>query len=412
MSDPKTSAGDATSDKDEIEDAVILDADDGDTPQAADVDTADDAAETDPVDTPEPGLVDGVAEDTADADETVEAADETADAADPAPATSEQPTVEVVKKTGFLPVALGGVVAAAVGAGAALFLFPNGIVSQDDTALIEMKAELTQQVSAIEALQGRISDLPIPPDQSAEIAALQTALTERDAVIATQGERIEMLSALVGDLEKRPIAENLAPEAIAAYERELKSLQAAMAEQRAQVEAKLAEANALEAAAKAEADAASARDALGMLSSALDNGDALTAALTTLEQAGITAPDGLAGLADGVPTLATLQDSFPDAARAALASARKETGDTGVGNFLRDQLGVRSLTPQEGADANAVLSRAEAALKSGDLTAVLAELAGLTDGAADAMAAWQVQAQTRADAMAALAALRQTVMTN
>lgn len=280
----------------------------------------------------------------------------------------------------------------------------------------QILADLAAQAQATEALKADLANLSLPPDLTAEVAVLRDQLaTVTDPLaqdVATHGERIEMLSALVGDLEKRPIANNLAPEAIAAYERELKALQAAMAEQRAQVETKLEEAKLLAAAAEVEANAASARDALALLAASIDNGAPLGEALTTLEAAGIAAPEGLSAVAEGVPTLAALQDEFPTAARAALGAARKETGDTGVVNFFRDQLGVRSLTPQEGDSADAVLSRAEAALKDGDLATALTEISALPEGAAAAMAEWQAKAALRGDAMAALSALRQSVMTN
>lgn len=412
MSDPKTSPDGTPTDADApekgvIEDAVILDEleeasrkDDGneaDTP-------SDEASEDAAVDaTEEPADSDGLTD-------TVEKDPEPV-ADDPAPVVNQAP-----KQRGFLPVFLGGVAAAAIGAAGALVLFPNGIGGQDDTVQQEILADLAAQAQAIEALKADLANLSLPPDLTAEVAVLRDQLaTVTDPLaqdVATHGERIEMLSALVGDLEKRPIANNLAPEAIAAYERELKALQAAMAEQRAQVETKLEEAKRLAAAAEVEANAASARDALALLAGSIDNGAPLGEALNTLEAAGIAAPEGLSAVAEGVPTLAALQDEFPTAARASLAAARKETGDTGVVNFFRDQLGVRSLTPQEGDSADAVLSRAEAALKDGDLSTVLTEITALPEGAAAAMAEWRAKAAVRGDALAALSALRQSVMTN
>ena len=412
MSDPKTSPDGKPTEaddpqKDVVEDAVILD-----EPVEVSEQDADSAADTPSDETSE----DATEEATGETDGSEELS-ETADK-DPEPVAAE--TVPVAnpapKQRGFFPVFLGGVAAAAIGAAGALVLFPNGIGGQDDTVQQQILADLAAQTQATEALKAELASLSLPPDLTAEVAALREQLaTVTDPMaqdVATHGERIEMLSALVGDLEKRPIANNLAPEAIAAYERELKALQAAMAEQRAQVEAKLEEAKLLAAAAEVEANAASARDALALLAASIDNGAPLVEALSTLEAAGIAAPEGLSAVAEGVPTLAALQDEFPTAARAALGAARKETGDTGVMNFFRDQLGVRSLTPQEGESADAVLSRAEAALKDGDLATALTEIAALPDGAAAAMSEWQVQATLRGDALAALSALRQSVMTN
>jgi hypothetical protein len=121
--------------------------------------------------------------------------------------------------------------------------------------------------------------------------------------------------------------------------------------------------------------------------------------------------DVLAAHAGGVLTLDALKAGFPDAARAALSDARAAetaSGETGsrFGAFIRDQLGMRSLVPQDGADVDAVLSRAEAALANGDLAAALTELETLPDSAKPVMAEWIAGAQARLDALAALAVLQ------
>jgi hypothetical protein len=117
----------------------------------------------------------------------------------------------------------------------------------------------------------------------------------------------------------------------------------------------------------------------------------------------------LAPFRDGLPTLAALQSAFPSTARAALAAAPPPE-DAGAGarliDFLRSQTGARSLAPRAGADTDAILSRAEAAVRQGDLAAALAELAALPPGPAAAAARWRAQAEARLAALAALADLR------
>jgi hypothetical protein len=76
-----------------------------------------------------------------------------------------------------------------------------------------------------------------------------------------------------------------------------------------------------------------------------------------------------------------------------------------VGAFLRAQLGVRSLEPREGDDADAILSRAEAALAEGRLGDALAEIETLPEGARAAMSGWAAEATARRDALAAAEAL-------
>ena len=73
--------------------------------------------------------------------------------------------------------------------------------------------------------------------------------------------------------------------------------------------------------------------------------------------------------------------------------------------FLQTQLGTRSLEPREGDSADAVLSRAEAALKAGDLDTVLAEIDTLPEASKPAFAEWRALTETRAAALAAGKAL-------
>jgi hypothetical protein len=117
----------------------------------------------------------------------------------------------------------------------------------------------------------------------------------------------------------------------------------------------------------------------------------------------------LAPAGDGVPSLAALVDAFPPAARDALdASIRATMGEGAldrVSAFLRVQTGARSLEPRAGDDPDAVLSRAEAALRAGDLETTLAELTALPEAGQAAMADWIQAARTRFEAVEAARAL-------
>ena len=75
--------------------------------------------------------------------------------------------------------------------------------------------------------------------------------------------------------------------------------------------------------------------------------------------------------------------------------------------FLANQLGARSVTPRDGADPDAVLSRAEAALRSGDLAATLQELEALPAPAAEVLTGWTARAETRQGALDAADAVAQ-----
>ena len=68
---------------------------------------------------------------------------------------------------------------------------------------------------------------------------------------------------------------------------------------------------------------------------------------------------------------------------------------------------MRSVAPREGDDPDAVLSRAEAAIKSGDLETTLTELDTLPEDAQAVIADWRAEADARVAARAAADALAQ-----
>ena len=339
----------------------------------------------------------------------------------------------------FLGLLLGGVAAAALGFGLARYL-PNGWPMPDVTAL---QAEVEAQKAAIADLQQKLASLPAPAaaDISGDLEALRTefaaklaelpppAQDESAAVTALQSG-LASLDARLSAVEKQPVGDAGAASstAVAAFERELQALRqqveaqgnagSAMTAdlQKAMSDAKAELASAAEAAkqvaSEAQASAQAARNdlALGRVSVALEAGGSFSSALDDLRAAGLAIPDALsADAAGGVPTLVDLQRTFPDAAREALAAAlRADAGSTWserVGAFLRTQAGIRSLTPREGDDPDAILSRAEAALDGGDVAAALTGIASLPESAQAAMAEWIAEATKRQAAVDALAGL-------
>ena len=87
----------------------------------------------------------------------------------------------------------------------------------------------------------------------------------------------------------------------------------------------------------------------------------------------------------------------------ALGAARAAGGaEPGLGGFARSLLGARSIEPREGDSADAVLSRAEAALRDGDLQTALTEIEALPPEARAVMDEWVARARIRLDAQAAL----------
>lgn len=274
---------------------------------------------------------------------------------------------------------------------------------------------------ALARLQPDLFATPAAPN--AEIEAIKQQLASLPQPDAGLSDRIAAVEAQLADLTARVTAAEARPAGAAdpALAEQLKALQdrvaalgngtAVPADVTAAVEAaearlKQAETRATELAAQAEAAALSTRRAaaLDRVAAAMDSGAPFAAVLADL-------PDLPAPLADhaatGIPSITALRDSFPAAARDALEAALRanmgESWTDRVTSFLRSQTGLRSLTPREGDDPDAVLSRAEAALAGGDVAAALAELAALPEAAKPALADWSALAQQRLDAEAALA---------
>lgn len=285
-----------------------------------------------------------------------------------------------------------------------------------------------------EALAGEIAAARA---RAAELEDRLGALAPQSALDALEA-RLAALEARLSELELQPVAKSEIPADLAArMEARLSEMQAAVsAELSAEVARLRAElderARALEdqtrsrledlsraaesagrreAEAQAREDLAAARAALARLKVALDTGQPFRDSLETLSgRGGLTIPPVLDALADsGAPTPAALAEGFAKAARPALVAATRAEVEAGKIDrwtaFLRIQLGARSLTPREGDDADAVLSRAEAALRRGDLAGALDELAALPPEGRALLADWEAQARSRLEALAAAEAL-------
>ena len=328
--------------------------------------------------------------------------------AEQAPQTVPNPQRPARRRVGFVAPLLGGALAAAAGYGVAQYV-PNGWPLQDTAQLEQQIAAQTEAIATLEARLAAVEAAKVP-DISPLMETLATLNGRMAALETGPAERSEQTAALA--------------EAVAALQTEMKGLGAAPAAGQAtapipsnitalaaEAEARLKEAEAQAAAMKAEAEAltraAVAQAAFGRLQAAVDSGAPYAAILPDLGQ---EPPQALLAHAEtGLPSLAQLQETFPDAARLALEAAlRADMGDSWTEratSFFRSQTGARSLTPREGTDPDAILSRAEAALKTGDLTTALTEVSALPEAAQAPMAEWRAKAETRQAALATLAEL-------
>lgn len=419
---------------DEIEDAVILNdpADDRDQPaKAAAGDEAEaenppsqqeeEISQEDPVkDDAAEASPDQQAESAPAEQETPDTETHPADVGAPDEVKTEKPVPTeqvVIRKGGFVPMLLGGVAAAAIGFGLARSGVLEGMplpgLEAGQSLLSEIDQRTAAQQTVVSDLQARLAVLEAAPQPQAlpEMPDLGPAIEDLTTQIGVLAGRIDML-------EARPVAEGGAvdPQAQAALadaRAELDQIRTALAAQQAQIATLTDEAAQAEAQAQLSAQAAMTRAAVTRIVTALDAGTGYTEALNDLTAANVEIPAALLEQAEtGAPTLAALQADFPDLARDALRAARQAQNPGGIGGFFETQLGLRSLQPREGDDPDAILSRAEAALRDGRLSETLDEIARLPEEAATVLADWQAQAQMRVTLTDAARSLAQSLNTN
>ena len=218
------------------------------------------------------------------------------------------------------------------------------------------------------------------------------------------------------------MAQTVSPRAIEAYERELDQLRSDLAQvvqaANAQMEQTKAKAEELQKTSTHRARTGTITAAINAIRAAAENGAGYQAALSDLTATTeVAIPEALqAHATDGVAQLGPLQDRFAPAARAALKAMRMADGSQTKENrllaFMKAQFGVRSLEAQPGTSAEAILSRAQAAVTKGDLNAALSELNNLPQLGQDHLQDWIAAAQNRVAVQAALTELSNALSGN
>lgn len=342
----------------------------------------------------------------------------------PAPVVTEKVIERVERKGGFFPMLLGGVAAAAIGFGVTTYMYQVGPfaagaeAAEEESSTAQMQSDLGALSDRLNALENAAApEMPDLGPVNASVSGLTDQLGALTGQIGGLGEQLTALDTRLTELEQRPI-EASSEAAVSSFEDAVAGLRKEIEDQRVQIEDMAAEAVEAEKAAEETSRQALARAAMTRLQSSLDAGTPFAPALSDLQGvSAVEVPATLSTLAeDGIPSLAQLQASYPDYARDALGEARALTaeGDTQerLGAFLLNQLGARSLEPKEGDSADAVLSRAEAAVKDARLSDALSEISALPEAARAAMAPWVEQAQLRQDALAAAETLSQNLNSN
>ncbi|MEP2531704.1 hypothetical protein [Shimia sp.] len=328
-----------------------------------------------------------------------------------APVQAEEP-----RKSGFVPLVLGGVIAAGLGFGVAFYFGDQlGFGAKSEQALAELRQQIDAQTGEITSLRTSQEEIAgtagAARDAAAALAPLTATADDLQAQVSALGDRVGAFEQRLTDIEKRPLNEGLSAAAIAAYEREVEDLKELVSAQKA-------EAAELKDKADLSAKSALARSAVTRIVAALDSGSPYRAAIVDFGSAtGRDVPEVLETYADdGVITLAALAETYPDNARAALAKAREDKVDDAegskLGNFFKNHLGARSVEPKEGTDTDAILSRVEAAVREGRLSAALEELDSLAEGPKTVMSEWTAVAATRLAATQAAEDLAQSLTTN
>ena len=334
----------------------------------------------------------------------------------PPPPAAETPG----RRGGVVPLLLGGVAAGAIGFGAAyVALGPGQPGASDPTAQSDAQAE---EIASLAAEVERIGSQPAIDltGLEAEIAEVTRALADLQETLTGVEDRVTALEArpvLTGDAEGDTASVVAALDAMQTRLAEQEARNAAMADDMRRIaEETAANIAAAETRAQASLTTARAQATLSQLRAALASGAPFQGLLADLPET-VEVPAPLARAAEtGIPRLADLQTRFPVAARAALPVAIRETaaeteGGNRLGAFLRSQLGMRSITPRDGDDPDAVLSRAQAAVSAGNLTAALDEITALPAGGQAELADWVADAGARVEAEGALDALAADLQT-
>ena len=411
-----------------VEDAVVVDETKLDEEQENTPDNP-----TDDETGPEPKQDEAVVTEGADGEDLPTEDADASDAPDEAPEQVEAPAEptptpvsEASKKSGsgFVPLLLGGAVAAVIGFGAARYPDQWPFAQSVEDPMIAEMAALQDRIAGLESstaaqgdsLQALAADDSLDRLRGETSGTMDQLRTQIDGMTA----KLDALENRIHTVEKLPQGSGMeaAAAAAAAYERELQQMRQMLDTELAIITSQKEDAQTLEVSAAETARAAAARAAMARVHAALETGQPFGDALFDLtENAGLAAPDALSSVAaDGVASQQALQSSFPEAARASLEAAIRAAVEAGsmdrVSAFFRTQLGTRSLEPKEGDDPDAILSRAEAALKAGDVDTALTELSAMPEAGQPALADWIASATQRRDALAAASDLSQQMNTN
>ncbi len=344
------------------------------------------------------------------------------------------PSAEPARGPGWIVAFLLGAVAVSLGFGGAVLsrsqwmpmLDPpvaggpavdNAAVAALSQRLDRFNSTLDTQGANLRSLQERFEAQP-PPSAggSADTEAVVASLRAEFEQVASRESGLETR---IAALEERREAAAGTRDAVNALDAEVSSELEALDARAAVLEARLSDLDRLSMTVEAlsEQTPAAARDVAIMLSlvqlrDSFSRGAAYGEELAGLRQAIGGDAEMLALLAPldahavtGLPTSAALAEAFGPVARAVVAAGPGGDEESLLAGAWRSLSGVVSVRPVgevEGDGPGAVVARAEARLRDGDLEGALSELSALEGPAAAAAAGWRARAEARLAAEAAL----------
>ena len=286
-------------------------------------------------------------------------------------------------------------------------------ITKQSQQLSALRTDLTSQDTGA-ALYGLQVQLDSLRPAITDVAPLQV---EIELLRNAQDRVMDQLGLIETKLARQPVSDGVSASVVDRQTGVLKQMQTQITAQKtafSKLRTDLLETQQL---VKATALKTATHSSISQLIGALESGAPFAFAIAEFANDGGVLPQALLAAAPyGVPTTAALARDFADQARAALTVARKAGSETpenadnirGVGrltNFLQNQMGMRSVSPRQGNDPDAVLSRAEAAIEAGKVAETLTILTALSPAAHTSMASWIERAELRRAALIAVVSL-------
>jgi hypothetical protein len=272
---------------------------------------------------------------------------------------------------------------------------------QDRLAALEEKTAAPTRNAELDSLAARVAALQASGDTISErIAQIEAAVaragSESGSAAVRQeidalGARVDRVAKAVGveGTDSVPLIDEIAGQA-EVFAAELKDLSARL------------DALAARPAPAVESERAARSVAIGVLRQAADEGAPFADDLAMLAAVGADAADlaALKPLAEkGAPSTAALAAEFPGIADAILLATSQVDPNAGffdrVAGFGRSLVSVRPTAPMPGKTPDAIVSRMQAAVDLGDLSAALAEREALPAEGKAASADWAARAADR-----------------